>query len=527
MLQTLREARVDRNGLRYRELAWTLLFFSVYIGSCGYLATIANSDYWMVRAFDADESGVLEDLIHLFRNRTFEPPNYIYGTLHEYIALLCLYVIEPFHKPDIGDAVYILRFENAIGGGGVIVFVILLSRELSSFRAGIYSVIFLLSNSAFLFHGYNAKPELLQLFLVTASLYSGVKGIRSGSRCWFLSMGMTAGLAFATKFVGAFLLPMGAVAALLSVNCKECSLLGKTKGVSARVLVALIGFILAIGIFSPYMIRDADIILERLSIQAQVNKSGFLFFAGDQRLQWFPVLFGPNFLGYGVLLTIFIGLVGAIKRSFHSRFKIKDASSELFLTAWVLFYGGYVFLNVNVVAERYMLPTLPVLTLFAGVTIDRISVSKEIGAALKGLIIGGVLILTLPNLSKARDVISEQLSREDSPRITAGIWMQENLPLGVRIASDLYTYVPPRFVRHYHSSYLSTQDILSYKPDCIVSSSEISSRFQDESLSERFAEGAAAYAAHHAFYKGLREGTLRGYRLIKDFGEVQIYARHD
>lgn len=507
---------------------WTtvliLLSVVVYVGFCAYLGNIGHKDYWMVRAFDADESVILKELVHMFDHRTFEPAFYWYGAFQQYIALLSLYCLEFFSKPEIKDAVFILRFENALAGGGVIALVFLMSKELSSPMAGVYSVAFLLFNSVFLIYGYNAKPELLQLFFITGSLFFGMKGI-SSDRWWFLAMGIMGGLAFITKFAGLFLLPMGVLAAFLSVHKRECCFRKKLREIVVKTSMVFIGFSIAVTFFSPYMLRDFDLVIERLAIQTQINKEGYLFFADDYLFQWFLIIFNSNFLGYSALLIYCTYLIDFIRAVLCRSTIPKDLDKEFFLFVWVFFYGLYTIFGVVVRAERYMLPILPVLVIFAGLKVNKIIESKKLGSMQKMIFAGVIFMLLLPNLFMINNLISISLVRENSPRIVAGEWVVKKLPADAKIASNLYTYVPPSFTKHLHSKYLSIQDVHQYQPEYIVSSREISQRFLDISRSKKFTLGEHEYMLRYTLYRGLREGSLRDYFLLKDFGEVQIYAK--
>lgn len=121
-------------GKNLTVMAWILLLTTVYVGFCGYLGNIANKDYWMVRAFDADESMILRELILMYRNRTYEPTadpvSYWYGTLHQSLSLSALYFLEVFIQPETRDAVFILRFVNALAGGGIVILIFLMAKEL-------------------------------------------------------------------------------------------------------------------------------------------------------------------------------------------------------------------------------------------------------------------------------------------------------------------------------------------------------------------------------------------------------------
>lgn len=500
-----------------------LLLIALYIGFCGYLGDVANNDYWMVRAFDADESRVLEELISMFERRTFEPAYYLYGTLHEYIALISIYCLEVFRKPEIKDAVFILRFENAVAGGGIIWLVFLMAKEIGSFKAGIYSVAFLLLNSVFFAYGCNAKPELLQLLFITSALFFSIKGIDS-NRWWFLAAGIMGGLAFITKFTGIFLFPMGVLATFLSIHKKESDPKGKLREIGIGTSMFFIGFMLAVAMFSPYMLRDFDVIIERLGVQTEINKRGFLFYDDGHWVQWFPIIFNASFLGYGLLLIYGSYTIDFIRGHLVSGLIRKDADKIFFLAVWVFFYGLYTIFGVVVRAERYILPVLPVLVLFAGIKVNEIVETKEFGMG-KVIFLGAVLLFLVPNLLAVNSFVSLRLAREDSPRIVAGRWMLENIPLDARVSSNLYTYVPPVFTKHLHSKYLNINEVNKYQPDYIVSSREITQRFLDKSRSKKYTAGEEEYLLSYSLYSGLNEGSLPGYRLLKDFGETQIYMK--
>ena len=117
------------------------------------------------------------------------------------------------------------------------------------------------------------------------------------------------------------------------------------------------------------------------------------------------------------------------------------------------------------------------------------------------------------------------INRTETDRIQAGLWLSENASHADLVAYDFYTYVPPEFARRFHQPYLTAYEVLTVKPDYIVSSTLIMSRYLDIGNAEQYSRGRDMYLKHYYLYSKLSGDLFPGYRKVKDFGEVKIYRK--
>lgn len=507
---------------RLSSLHVLLLLLVGYLAIAGWFAAFGADSYNMVWAFDCDEAGVLEDLIVMFRDRSYAPLNYIYGTLHEYLALSAMLLLGSLRRVSEQDGILILRAINTLAGAGTFYLLYRAAAAVARPWAGIVAIVLLLAARGFLLFTMNGKPELLQIVFVVLTLSLLWRAAIGGRQRWLALAGMAAGLAFTAKFAGLMLLPLALLVPFVAVEPLPLRqrLTRAVLGLAAMVA----GFGIAIAVSSPYMVRDAATIVKRLAVASAVNRGGFLFAAGSNFGEWLQILFSPSLLGItGVLglALLFYGLCrrGALPLSGEERALLAIHG------AWSILFCLYLFASVNFRPERFILPAVPSLALLIGFGIVRGRALLPRTHAAQAVFAAILLGSLVPNLIDAAELLASLRHRPQASRVTAGVWLQEHLPPTTIIASDFLTYVPPGFSRQVRTSLLTSRDIMLANPDIIVIGKESSSWFQDPGKAKTFTEGEGAYMLHYLLYHGLAAGTFPGYTKLKDFDEVTVYRR--
>ncbi len=479
-----------------------------------------KADYWMVRAFDADESGVLADLMQMWRQGSFQPLNYIYGPLQHYLALILLYLISLFGiDTTVPVMMAVLRGINMAAGAGVLLIMCRITLVNGvGLIPGLVTIALLAFSPAFSSMAVNAKPELLQLFFITLSIYLLSKG-----GTWnFLWAGAAAGAAFSAKFGGVLLLPLAFISIILECNSEP---VGRCLTKIIRLsLVFAIGIAISLLLLFPTIIHDLNVIAARLQFQTVVNSKGFLFFASISPTAWFKLLVSNEVFGLWGVPLLLIGIVTVFIATVNKKRKVSRI--YIFSAVWAAGYIAYLASSVSVIASRYLLLSLPSLCILSGWGVAVISgyLTNRRLFMFRALVAASLL----PGALATIDALSLLDTRDKSPRIQAGRKFIDMIPHDEVIASDLYTYVPPIFKNHVHRSYLDVQTVLTDRPKWIVSSREISDRFMDSSRENSFTDGSAAWRSYHEVYRGLRDGSILGlvsYKLEADFGEVRLYRQ--
>jgi hypothetical protein len=285
------------------------------------------------------------------------------------------------------------------------------------------------------------------------------------------------------------------------------------------------GFFAAIAVTSPYMLRDAAYIVRRLAKASDVNREGFMFFAGSNFTEWLAILFNPSFLGGAGLIGLALVAVAFVRR--HDWPQLTTAERALFVIhgAWATLFCLYLFVTVNVRLERYLLPMVPSFALITGFVCARTAGVLLRTTPAKILAAAAFLVILAPNVVMTAKMVDAHRHRTDTSRVKAGIWLQEHVPATAVIASDYLTYVPETFPRQLRQSFLTSRDVMLANPDFIVINKESVACFRDIGKAKTFTEGEGAYMLHYLLYHGLATGEFPGYARLREFDEVIVYGR--
>jgi hypothetical protein len=290
-------------------------------------------------------------------------------------------------------------------------------------------------------------PDTPLTFLAVAEMLLFQRILRQGSGAAYWQAGAVLGLAVATKYSGAaFILPFGIVH-LLRVYEE-----GKGLGIGClfdrRVLFFSGSAVVAFVLFCPFSILDFSTFSRDLLWQFQRVHSGS--FGTDVKNAWFYyIVHGlPNCVGVGLAAVSILGFFYAVGRR---------KKEDLPLIAFVAFYFLYIG-NWKVGVDKYLLPILPFLGLFAALLVER-------GLRLKALSLHPlhryaevlcVLLLILEPLAYA--IHSDYLLCQKDTRTLAKEWIEENLPQGTKIALDSGNFDVAKFSPPLNDSKQSLQE---------------------------------------------------------------------
>jgi hypothetical protein len=525
--------RANREAGRWPGLAVVLLVALVFAGLFAWLATLAIDNYWLVRAFDVDESGVLADLWQMLAKGSWKPLNYIYGSAHTYLTLILARLWGVVDKVDFSALCIAARLVNALALVGIgLLFSLPRSLRLSP-RWSLLLLTTLTFAGLNFSYALNSKPELLQAFFVVAALVAFRAHLSAQRLRRLVLAGALTGAAFATKYAGLLLLAF--LTLCLCLSWLEQRREHLPLSALAKQLAALLGgALLGVALLGPYLLIDYRIVAQVLGIHSTIIGKGFLFLDGKQWYDWFNLLLSRDAFWWVLLIGLIPAAVLAVVRLRRPAAGGECASRQprllpqLLFALWCLFYLTYLFVMVREKAPRYLIILLPFCyyLLFAGLSeFDRWLRRRGQGAMAAALYLvsaGVVLCVAVSGVSRSGESL---LARATAPRVQAGEWLAAQAESESIIASDLYTYVPPTFQRHLHKAYLTAYDVMRARPDYLVVSRTIMSRYLDASRAESYREGRDAFMRHYYLYARLDGDRFPGYRRLKDFDEVVIFGR--
>lgn len=297
-----------------------------------------------------------------------------------------------------------------------------------------------------------------------------------------------------------------------------------------KVFLSLAAFSVAFFLSSPFSFVRLQF------LQGMISKSRHVAFgkgfeASSNGLLWFHVLLGPQLLDKLILSLVVISLILSIYHiSRGGRGRL--LSPEGVMWAWVILYMGFLILRVKTRNPRDLLPVIPFLIILSAQPVNQAieyatsKLSTKLVAVLAVvilLVIGG---LELPkSLSRIFEYRQSTISREQtSTSVKAGQWLAEQYPASTRILYDHYSYVPPSFPDAHVTWGGDIQLLEALDPDVMIVNRVISDRFSDIRRATEYVTGESDFKKKYEYYAALKDGKV-GYTLIRDFGDIQVYAK--
>jgi len=270
-------------------------------------------------------------------------------------------------------------------------------------------------------------PDTFLVFFVLLAFWEALQVFEKGDIRHYVTAGIAIGLVASTKYNGALIF-----VALVTAHFLRYGVKGFWK---AGLYLAFVMSIVTFFATTPYALLDHQKFLTDLAYEATHYSTGHPGMEGNT-LQWYLAYMWNN---EGVLSLI---AIVEILRGFAIRSK-----KIVLLSAFPIVY--FIFINFYVVRnDRTILPLTPflflqaasLLTTLLAPTTWRQSTLKKWSMPVIGVIILAALIL--PFLKTVQAGIS--LTAIDS-RETSGIWIEQNLPHGSRIAIESYApFIDPK-----------------------------------------------------------------------------------
>jgi hypothetical protein len=266
-----------------------------------------------------------------------------------------------------------------------------------------------------------AVTDVGVLLPMAMSVYATVKIAEDGRRRYFVIAGLGLGLTVAFKFTAGLVLVPILVAVALRARAGRQSVRDVVTGLAIVGGLAVVVF----AVTNPYFLIDIDEAIDELRSQrfaagevkpGQVEENPYGFYLSS--LTWG--------IGWGALVAAAAGLVLQFRRA-------RTRAVLLALFPLVLF--AYLGLDADRYFARWLLPTYPVLALFAGVGVAAlaraVSPRPVVRAAALALLIAAVMAQPI-----ITNIHTGSVLRKDDTRELARNYMLANLKNGTRIVVD-------------------------------------------------------------------------------------------
>jgi 4-amino-4-deoxy-L-arabinose transferase-like glycosyltransferase len=336
---------------------------------------------------------------------------------------------------DRGPYLLLARLVSVAFGTASVYLVFRLGRDAFGVTVGLLAALFLAVTPLHVQYSKIAVTDVTATAFGLAALVLLYGAATGRGRRWLVAGALVAGLATGTKYnLGALVLP-ATVAAVYACR-DDVRAAGLARGATvlrwARLLAARVyaPMLLAFLVSSPYVVIDFPHFAGDFLRQSEIMRLGWLGFEHVQNGHWYNL--DVNLaagVGLGLLLLGVTGVAWALwqRRPF-----------DLMVAPYVLVYFLYIG-TWNELADRYLLPLIPLLLLLAarvGVAALRLRPARRILApALAALVAAAFLVPLTDSIAYNRELSGPDV------RVRAKTWVEAHIKPGSRIAAD--TYSPP------------------------------------------------------------------------------------
>lgn len=499
----------------------------------GRLVPLAADDFGIAGLYSTDEELASAIVWQMLDQRTLSPDHFFaYGALyHEAGALVALpAALDGLSQRDVLVA---LRLVSLAGGLATLVLTYLLGRSLFGAWAGVLAAALLALSSELATWSVTAHPDTLQLALLCGTLLVCAALVQRYRTRTLLLAVLLAGLVFATKYLGLFLLPLIALAALAG--------LARTGpwGRSALNQLARDGA-LAAGVFAgtflatnPYALIEWRRFLTQFQNEVAHARAGHVFVEAGSRWEWLSVIASTSFLPGAVAVlasvTVLVATLGIVRQaptgsdSTWVRASLKRVDGRVLLILWTGAYLAYLIAQIRYHAPRHALPLAPGLAVLAAGSLTM----PRHGGVRATAALAFALVAVITAAGPLGDLVAERRARpaqlDTDPRVEAGRWLAATYAPQTAILRDAYAYVPSGFSQVSTTFGLTAGQLATIRPDVVVVNEAIRGRYRDPGGGERYVDGEAAYRERAAAYASLEQLGESCYILRRSFENVQIY----
>ena len=353
---------------------------------------------------------------------------------------------------DPGPYYLLGRLLSAAFGTASVYLVYRLGRAAFGLPAGLLAALFLAVLPLHVAYSHMAVTDVTATALSLLALMLVFAATQSGARRWLIAGAAAAGLATSTKYnLGMLVLPVtiGAVYACRDEAARRVASGGRAASVWLRLLAArLYGPMLAAFLIgSPFVVLDAGHFVSDFIKQNRIQGRGWLGYENVPNGFWYNLTTNlESTLGNVLLVLVLAGLAWALWRR---------TTLDVMLAPYVIVYFVYIS-TWKALADRYLLPVLPLLALLAArLCMDVLRVRGSRRRVLVPVVAALVAAALYVPLSASID-FDRGLSGPDA-RLRAKAWVETNVPAGSVVAAE--NYGPPLVSAEHERYYAGERDL--------------------------------------------------------------------
>jgi 4-amino-4-deoxy-L-arabinose transferase-like glycosyltransferase len=495
------------------------------------LINVGADDIRMAGVFSLDESLAAEDLVKLYIGGFTEaPPFRYYGGLFFYLPMVVLNLIAVFVPVTEQVVVLTLRGVCTVSGLGCLWMTYRVGRSVFGAGTGVAGAFLLLVSPTFIRWTVEAHPDLPQLFWILCALYSCTHLARAFSLKHTILSSLFAGLAFATKLSGGFLLPILGLAVLLPRGGRLDLWAAASRLRDRRYLLALAAipavFLLTFSLTNPFAVLRLQAFVDSVVSLKKTLAFGQTFREAGEAWLWL-----------GMMVSV-MGAVNAAGGLGKVLLLVKTSATDRGLRAdsgllvlWILLYLSYLMLQVDLRRSRYLLPILPAALLLSAACYREVAqwLSRRLPQARLAIVVLPILLIiaSWSSVITSMDMFRAKQTRvEKNPGLALGLWLAESYSDTSTVLYDAYAYVPAKFNRAARIALGLNYPITNFlEPSLVIVRQATARDFADLDRAADSRIGEQAFRDAHYFYRYIQEGLLPDYRLAKDFGNAAVYER--
>ncbi len=314
------------------------------------------------------------------------------------------------------------RITIALLGTATVYLIYRIGRNMYSERAGLLAAVFYAFSYMAVGIDHFVFPDGPLTFFCVLGMLLFYRIMKEGGMKIYLLSGLLIGAAIGTKYnAGAMLVPL-VVAHLYRVRLEGRSWLHI---IDRNILIAGFMIIAGFAITCPFCFIDFKTFYEGLVFQFGRVSSGSFSTDVDNAYIFYLMQALPVSAGIGLAVVSVAGVFFAAMRR-----RPEDVLVGSFIMFYYLYMGSW-----KVGVEKYILPILPFLMLFAAMLIDRLSRGFHMGqmALSRTLVVIALLLIAQPF---AESVRSDYILTTPDTRTQAKEWIENNIPQDSRIAID-------------------------------------------------------------------------------------------
>lgn len=397
-----------------------------------------------------DEGKIVNRAIKILQNHDLNPHFFNYPSFYIYAQSVVYVLVYGFGKitGSFGDVfgagistLYIAgRFLTLLLSIGTLFIIYILGKLLFNRIAGLIAVLIVASSSLHVQQSIFITVDSPMTFLVSLSFLMSALIMTRGPQLkselkYYIWGGLLAGLAIGTKYTSILIVLPLIYAHLYTRKFKIRNFFSK------EIVIGLLVVVLAFIISTPYAILDFGNFAKDIRFESQHYSTGH---AGNEAA-------GTSYLPYLSLLVDGIGVI-PLMLSFAGLLillvtdKWKGIFIAIFPLVFFLFIGRY-----KVYFPRNLLPLIPFLAIFAGVTVGMAyrwfhQSGHLVLPWIKNALFSAFIIVVSYGMFMQAEKSVEYIQVLTLPntQIIAGKWIEENLPAGSKIGLDFYTPRPDR-----------------------------------------------------------------------------------